>query len=590
MTGLVFVLLVVTIFVHLWFAGVPLLLGGPNVILGGLAVLLSLAWVLRRAGRIEERSRIISTLVMDFRPVIPIIAVSLLLTAWALTVYLFTDTLKPARLAQMALGVGILFAVYLSVNSVYRATVVALAVIAATLVSMLFGIAVAYVGEPFLSMWLDVAVVDDVSLRTVLTEGRISGLAPTTITLSYQIAAAVPLAFAALLYNPLGQGKKSGRTYSAALYVLLMTMVTVMVLNGTRSTIHGVLVAAVIVALPSMRMPRIRRRLRLVVPLIVVWLTAFFNPVFNVEDLVSGVGGLIIADRTAVSGGPTIDGLSAGVVGFSNTGDGPVIGHTFKYLTPSRLYAAQMRAWNADGFGAKSEDVAVRADMDGSFVLTWREPAASAGVLGYQFRLRDERETEWLPWLDLSEVATGDERKIRAYMAFYEFNREVSASGRIFNFASLTGRTRIPITSAALRYSVDYPLGTGVYSPDASHLSEGLDPWMANHVLENTPHNQFLVILVYYGFPGMILLILFYVFVLRSSLRSGRIILRSRDASLYLLGAGVVGGLAAYGVNSLLHNAGPFVGDWYHFFAVGLVFSIQRIAVLREANGGETQP
>ena len=47
----------------------------------------------------------------------------------------------------------------------------------------------------------------------------------------------------------------------------------------------------------------------------------------------------------------------------------------------------------------------------------------------------------------------------------------------------------------------------------------------------------------------------------------------------------MVGALAAYGVNSLLHNSGPFVGDWAHFFIVGLVFSIERIVASRMADG-----
>ena len=57
------------------------------------------------------------------------------------------------------------------------------------------------------------------------------------------------------------------------------------------------------------------------------------------------------------------------------------------------------------------------------------------------------------------------------------------------------------------------------------------------------------------------------------------------DASLYFLGTAVVGALAAYGVNSLLHNSGPFVGDWAHFFIVGLVFSIERIVASRIGDG-----
>ena len=132
---------------------------------------------------------------------------------------------------------------------------------------------------------------------------------------------------------------------------------------------------------------------------------------------------------------------------------------------------------------------------------------------------------------------------------------------------------------------MDHPLGTGTYSPTREHIGEGLDPAMVEHLLVNTPHNQFLNVLVYYGYPGLALLVLFYLLILRSLVYSGRYILRSGDASLYFLGTAVVGALAAYGVNSLLHNSGPFVGDWAHFFIVGLAFSIERIVASRMAEG-----
>ena len=130
----------------------------------------------------------------------------------------------------------------------------------------------------------------------------------------------------------------------------------------------------------------------------------------------------------------------------------------------------------------------------------------------------------------------------------------------------------------AIRYSLDHPLGTGRYMPEMSHLPAGLDTQMIEHILTSTPHNQFLVVLVYYGFPGLALLVIFYLLTMRSLLRAAGPILRSRDAKSLVLTVGVMGALAAYGVNSLFHNSGPFVGDWYHFYLVGLVFSLQRIA------------
>ena len=104
---------------------------------------------------------------------------------------------------------------------------------------------------------------------------------------------------------------------------------------------------------------------------------------------------------------------------------------------------------------------------------------------------------------------------------------------------------------------------------------------MAEEVLAQTPHNQFLVVLVYYGYPGLVLLAAFYLLIGRSLLATARHYLSSRDTESLVLVAAVAGSLAGYGLNSLFHNAGPFVGDWFHFVIVGLVFSIERLAAER---------
>ena len=195
-TGLVFVLLLAASVAYSWFASTPMPFGGPNAILAGAAIVLSLSYVLWRAAPLREPSAIVSSVVKEFRPVIPIIAASMLLMVWALTVYLFTDTLRPVRIAQMGLGIGVLFAVYLSVDTVYRARLMALVVVGVALVSTLFGMAVLFIGEPFLSAWFRVAIVEISSLPSILGQGRIAGLATTTVGFSYQLAAAMPPAFA----------------------------------------------------------------------------------------------------------------------------------------------------------------------------------------------------------------------------------------------------------------------------------------------------------------------------------------------------------------------------------------------------------
>ncbi len=588
LTGLLFVLLLAAVFASIWFASTPLPLGGPNIWLAGAAVLLAAGCALWRVVRIEERSAVIPTLVADFRPVIPVIAVSALLVMWALAVYLSTGTLDATRLGQMALGIGVLFAMYLAVTGAPRARTMTLAIIGATFVSALFGLAVVVIGDPFRTIWLYLATPAQHNLNLILTSGRIAGLTSHTATFSYQVAVGIPLAWAALLYLPaLGTGRMSRRAYRAILFVILITMVTALVMNASRSAILGVLVGSVVVALPSIGMPSARCRLAIAVPLLALWVLAFFNPVYTVNDLAGADGG-VAAGRPAAqqvdahSGdgdGLPIHGLAVGAAD-----DGNTLRYTIGWLTPGVWYEAQVRARSAEGYGTPSATASWGAD-DGSLTLTWRPPDEPAGVIGYQFRLRGVPETQWRMWQDfVPESNTGDRTDIIRAVGYWP-DGIVGVSDRIFLIANPSAQIRLLLIVTALRYSLDYPLGTGVYAPTDAHVSAGLYPETKAEVLGEWPHNQFLHVLVLFGFPGLILLILFYALVVRSLIRSAKFSKGAPDGMPVFLTAAAAGALAAYTTVTMFVPVGPFILGWSHFFIIGLAFSIERIAVERNASG-----
>ena len=697
-TGAIFVLLLATVFTHIPFGSTPLPFGGPNVHLAAMAVFLSLYCALSRAFLSGKRFVGIRVLVEEFRPVIPIIAVSLLLTAWMFAVYLFNDFLAPERLMKTALGIGILFAVYLSVNSVRRATLMVMAIVLATFISALLGVGVSFVGDPFLTFWLRISTVRLENLAHILIERRVAGLSPSAIVFSYHLAVAVPLAFFTFLHNPFSQGRASTKIiYNSVLFVVLMTMVSVMILNSTRSAILGVLVGAVVVAFLSIKIPWISRRLLFIALLTTIWLLVFFNFLLPAGDIGGGTDDVIFSrDGTTVAGlasgngglansgerptightieglvpwseyvvqlrtrrdreygpengpivaksghfgsvvltwhetgepgitgyqyrlrsgvgtewrpwqdftpslssrGPPIDALAAGGDG-DKPGNGPIIVHTIVGLIAGVEYKVQLRARNEHGYGAASDRVTAAADDDGLLVLTWREPEVPTSITAYQLRLKSPDNLVML-WQDFVPSASGarwpepelDDIVEVAHAFFYEGISRGGSVSIFRNYTESSVQSRTAMGMTALQYSADHELGTGVYSPDTSHLPADLDNSVVQtHILINTPHNQFLVVLVYYGFPGLILLGLFYVLVLWSLIHSGRFVLRSRDADLCFLVTAVAGALVAYGINSMLHNAGPFVGDWGHFFLIGLVFGIQRIVASREADGEAPWP
>jgi hypothetical protein len=147
---------------------------------------------------------------------------------------------------------------------------------------------------------------------------------------------------------------------------------------------------------------------------------------------------------------------------------------------------------------------------------------------------------------------------------------------RFIRLMDFSAATRFPLAVVAIRNALDHPLGSGIYKPLASYLPSNLDPRVAEAVLNYTPHNQFLNILVYYGFPGLFLLILFYWIVFAELQKMRQMIVSEQDEHLKWVVAGLYGAVLGYLLNSIFHNAGPFVGDWYHWFIIGLIFSTRR--------------
>ena len=470
-TGLILALLIGAVFANLWFASAPLPLGGPNGIIAAAAALLAILYaaarIIPRTPSPPNRPAGLSALTRDFRPLLPALTVSLLLLLWALTVYLRTDTLAPTTIAKMAVGIGIMFAVYLAVNTPQRARLLTLAIIAATFASALWGMAVAFIGEPFLSLWQQIASVRELDLYRIFTEGRVTGFLPYASTFGYQLAAAIPITFAALICGPFGQTQPARRIYDAILFVILIALIAALVMNATRAAILGLLITAVIIIAPSLFLPHFRRRLFVIALLISLPLLAF-------SDLGlarNGVTPLFGSDVT-----PTIDAANA----------------------------------NANNPGAK-------------------------------------------------ENPRG-----------------------IFSYSDWAAQSRKPLAATALRYSLDHPLGAGAYRPNPSHAPTNLDPESLNDILNWQPHNQFLNMLAIFGFPGLLLLTLFYALTAKSLLHSTRQILRQRDTNHLFLLIAITGAMTAYFIVSMFHPTGPFLDDWSHFFIIGLAFSLHRLTATHQ--------
>jgi len=162
----------------------------------------------------------------------------------------------------------------------------------------------------------------------------------------------------------------------------------------------------------------------------------------------------------------------------------------------------------------------------------------------------------------------------------------VYVNPRMITFAEFSAQARLPLFIAALWTGLTHPFGTGraAYTEVASGfygLIEELPS--AGMILEHTAHNQFLNVLGYYGIPGLVLTILFYV-LLFQLLRMGKTTVVS---TRFLSGmkVGLLGSFTAYLINSLFHNAGPFIGDPVNWYIIGLALATNKLATFNVAGG-----
>ena len=591
---LLFVLLLATIAAQHWFASTPLPFGGPNVILAGSAALLALCLVALRSIWPKQRAAALSEAVATFRPLGPVMAVSLLLLGWALAVHLATDSPAPPHLAQMALGIGILCAVFLCVHSAQRAAVAAMAFVVASFVSTVFGLAVAFLGEPFLTLWLQIADVQPYFLQSIYWDRRLAGTTGDPQHFSSQLAVAVPLAFAALLRNPLSGGPAFRKICSLALYLMLMTMITALIIHGSLSSICAAgLAGCIIVALLSWRTPQARRQLLVVLASMALWLLAVFNPALQAAIDTPYAGPGIEWRRMSM---PTLatspDGIDLAIKGLRvadesfKLADGRIPLAPIRKLEPGREYLVQLRAQGSHWYGPAAEIVA-KAKKHGGIMLTWQALNAP-DIIGYQRRLQAVGDQAWTAWHFTPGVRGTilTTERLAVLMRRSPGNWKWMPHDRLWSNVQLNIASRGYMASTAWRYALEHPWGAGAYAPSQSHLSAALlqenpEDFM---ILGMHPHNQFLFVLVNYGFPGLILLMLFYACLLRSIVHSAGTAARSGDAALHCLAAAVGGALCAYGVQSLTHGMGPFTGDWGHFLLIGLAFGIQRTVVFRNAH------
>ena len=275
--------------------------------------------------------------------------------------------------------------------------------------------------------------------------------------------------------------------------------------------------------------------------------------------------------------------------GWSVARDDALIRHLLLGLPPGTKQSVQLRVRAERGFGRDSIPVEGVVGKDGGLVLAWRLPR-QARIEGMQFRRRTLVDERWLLWQDLTPPLDGGRTTVNLAApgrAGYEAVTTAHATQRVggalrlqprlLKTGDLSARSRLPQTITAVRYALDHPFGAGVYRPSRAHAGEELSDKMLEEILRLWPHNQFLHVLVLYGFPGLCLHLVFYGFLALAAWRAAKLAWREPRADLRFLLVAVIAAWAAYSVNSMLFATGPFLQDWGHYFVLGLLLSLEGI-------------
>ena len=134
---------------------------------------------------------------------------------------------------------------------------------------------------------------------------------------------------------------------------------------------------------------------------------------------------------------------------------------------------------------------------------------------------------------------------------------------------------RVQLVITALRYAREFPLGTGGnYQPQARHVDLEWGTRKVQAALAFSPHNQFLLCLVQYGVPGLVLLLLLYGSSAGTLLLAWRKHWRARRSASWFLFVAAASAMAGYLANSLFHDHGPFTKDWFACVLIGLTLAV----------------
>lgn len=141
-------------------------------------------------------------------------------------------------------------------------------------------------------------------------------------------------------------------------------------------------------------------------------------------------------------------------------------------------------------------------------------------------------------------------------------------------------RGTIARTILGLRMAINNPLGTGGGSSRAfqesfdRYYGEIYDMDGAQNKNIAAAHNQFINVATYYGYLGFMLLCIFYFYIFKLTSY-----LKDQGCGTFVVTCvvGAEASVIAYTVNSMFHNAGPFMGEVYFWYLLAVIIMLSTL-------------
>ena len=139
------------------------------------------------------------------------------------------------------------------------------------------------------------------------------------------------------------------------------------------------------------------------------------------------------------------------------------------------------------------------------------------------------------------------------------------------------GMARIPMVIAGVRSGIAHPFGQTIddFMTESSMLAYDLVDYQGVELVgRGLPHNNLVDVLVYFGFPGLILCLLFYLLLVKASKKTWQSTLDRPGPGMQALAVGLIGAFCANFTNAMVHNSGLFYGETIAWYGMGLLWAL----------------